>query len=97
MDFDEMVNALKEKREDIPETIYDDLSNAYRLTVEGSAAAIAQRQAALDAQQAEIMRLKAQNFELLMKAPAIDTDEDRDDNKGEVKTPPGIDGLFRIG
>ena len=96
MDFEEMVTALREKREDVPETIYDDLSQAYRLTVDGSTAAVQSRQQQLDEAQAEIQRLKAQNFELLMRAPAVDSDDKSGDDESGPK-PQGIDSLFRIG
>lgn len=99
MDFNELLNLAKSGGEDVPETIYDDLSNAYQTTVDGSMAALAARQEALDKAAAEITRLKAMNFELMMKSPAqeVDDNDDKTDNESKTRTPLGIDGLFRIG
>ena len=99
MDFNELLNLAKSGGEGVPETIYDDLAGAYQVTLDGSQAALAARQEALDAAQAEITRLKAMNFELMMKSPASDVDDDdgKGDNESKTKTPLGIDGLFRIG
>ena len=98
-DFNELINLAKSGGEDVPETIYDDLSHAYQTTLDGSQAALAARQEALDKAAAEITRLKAMNFELMMKSPAsdVDDDDDKGDNGKKTQTPLGIDGLFRIG
>lgn len=98
-DFNELLNMAKSGGDDVPETIYDDLSHAYQTTVDGSMAALAARQEALDKAAAEITRLKAMNFELMMRSPAqeVDDNDDKTDNESKTRTPLGINGLFRIG
>ena len=110
MTFDELVALLREPGEDgLPETIYDDLSASYTGAVEGGAAALTAQdevnQAALTAQAevssaaaaelvAEIARLKALNFDLLM---AAGTETEKNETEPESTDEPSIDSLFDKG
>lgn len=90
-----MVALAKSGGEDVPETIYDDLSQAYTTAIEGSSAALAKRDADIVARDAEIQKLKAMNFESMLKASQKESVDDEDDAE-EEKTDPelGINSLF---
>lgn len=97
MDFQELLDALR--GDDPPDTIYDDLSNAYQNVVDGAAQAKVDSESAIGALNEEIGRLKAQNFDLLMAAQATKPDPDPDpdpepEEAGEVDAPADSDPLF---
>ena len=96
MTFDELVALLREPGEDgLPETIYDDLSASYIGVVEGGAAALTAQEdvnaAATAELVAEIARLKALNFDLLMVAGE---NEKTETPETETVDDPSIDSLF---
>ena len=97
MTFDEILALLREPGEDgVSPTIYDDLSASYNSAVEGGAAALTEQSSANDVANAELVaeiaRLKALNFDLLMAAgqetPAVE------ETKPESDDEPSIDSLF---
>ena len=100
MTFDELLALLREPGEDgLPETIYDDLSASYTTVVDGGAAALTAQQdvneAATAELVAEIARLKALNFDLLM-AAGTET-ETKTETETESDGEPSIDSLFDKG
>lgn len=96
MDFHEMVRQLREAGEDgPPETIYDELSSAYTLLVEGSASKVAELQSEIENRETEISRLKGQNFDLLMASGVSrDSDDENDETENNQESLTGIDALF---
>ena len=95
MDFNELVALLRNPGEDgLPETIYDDLSSSYAMAVDGGAALAAEKDAANAELVAEVARLKALNFDLLMAAGADSTHEPTTDDPTEPIGEPTIDDLF---
>ena len=96
MGFLDLISLLREPGDnEIPPSIYDDLTTEYNTVVEGSAASIAEREAANAELVAEITRLKAINFDLLMATgeadkPVTEDIEDVDDEDSA----PAIDDLF---
>jgi len=73
MTFDELMALLRNPGEDgAPETIYDDLSSSYNMAVEGGASALSEQVVANETATAELVaeiaRLKALNFDLLIAA-----------------------------
>lgn len=94
-DFNELVAHLREPGEDgLSETIYDDLSSSYALAVDGGAARVAEVEAASTELVAEIARLKALNFDLLMAAGSEPAVESADETSTESDGEPSIDSLF---
>ena len=95
MDFNELVALLREPGEDgLPESIYDDLMSSYNLAVDGGAASVAERDATIAELTADVARLKALNFDLLMAAGET-TDTDNTDNaESDLVDEPTIDDLF---
>ena len=77
-----------------PETIYDDLSSSYSLAVEGGASALSEQGAANETASAELVaeiaRLKALNFDLLMAAGT----ETEPEPESEPNNETSIDSLF---
>jgi hypothetical protein len=98
MDFNELLAQLREPGEDgLPETIYDDLASSYSLAVDGGAARVSEVEALVAERDAEIARLKALNFDLLMAAGSDTVTEDTNDNDDTPTEPigeAGIDALF---
>lgn len=96
MDFDELLALLREPGDsELPGTIYDDLSNAHTSALDGGAAKVAEIESALADSNAEIARLKALNFDLLMAASASDEpDGEPDDAPDDSDSAPSIDTLF---
>lgn len=95
MTFEELVALLRNPGDDgLPETIYDDLSTSYNTAVEGGTAALTEMGATNDAATAELVaeiaRLKALNFDLLMAAGTEPTEEPKPESDDE----PSIDSLF---
>jgi hypothetical protein len=101
MTFDDLMALLRDPGEDgLPETIYDDLSSSYNSVVESGAAALSEQSATNDAATAELVaeiaRLKALNFDLLMAAGTEHT-ETSEETKSESDDEPSIDSLFDKG
>ena len=95
MDFNELLALLREPGEDgVPDTIYDDLSSSYALAVDGGAASVAQAEAVNAELTAEINRLKALNFDLLMAASGDTSTDETEDAATEPIGDPSIDDLF---
>lgn len=98
MDFNELVALLREPGEDgLPESIYDDLTSSYNLAVEGGASRLAESEAAAAELVAEVARLKALNFDLLMAAGGETSTEDDNDNDNDSNDTPSIESLFEKG
>lgn len=95
-DFDELIALLREPGDtELPDTIYDDLSNAHTSALDGGVAKVAQVESALADATAEIARLKALNFDLLMAASASTEPDDVVDDSDDVSdSVPSIDNLF---
>ena len=104
MEFDAMIDSLKAG--EAPETIYDDLSLAYSTMLESSSAKVSELEASaaaaaeahaadIQARDAEISRLKAVNYDLLMATPSADPEDggsepDSEEDDGQMS----IDDLF---
>lgn len=98
MDFNELVALLREPGEDgLPETIYDDLTLSYNDAVEGGASRLAESEATNASLVAEVARLKALNFDLLMAASGETSDEDENDDNDDSNGTPSIESLFEKG
>lgn len=81
MDFEELLNSLRNPGEDgVPDTIYDDLSASYTESTSTRDAKIGESETALAAALAEIQRVKAMNYDLLM---AQGVEESTDDGEPE--------------
>jgi hypothetical protein len=94
--FEDLVNRLQNPGDEgIPETIYDDLTKVYTDDVSIREAAANEKGAALQAANDEISRLKAINFDLMMKQPSEDSgNESGSDDSDSDDTESGIDDLF---
>lgn len=82
-----------------PETFTNDITAAYEDDLSIPAARVSVLEADLAAAQAEILRLKAHNYELITAVPAEDngdqdTDPDSDNNDDTDETDEGVDSLF---
>ena len=76
MDFAELMAMLTNPGEDgIPETIYDDLSASYTEATSTRDAKIQDTSGELEAALAEIVRVKAMNYDLLIAAGVADSDD----------------------
>jgi hypothetical protein len=96
MTFEELIAALREPGEDgVSPTIYDDLTASYSAVTEGSAAKIAELEETINAQTAEISRLKAVNYDLLMDSKTEEIEEPDTEDSEEPEA--GIDSLFDDG
>lgn len=98
MTFDEILALLREPGEaGVPGTIYDDLTASYNSAVDVGVAAISEQGAAHDAATAELVaeiaRLKALNFDLLM-AAGSETSSTVEETKPESEDETSIDSLF---
>jgi len=92
LDFEQLVAMLRNPGEDgIPETIYDDLSASYTDATSTRDAKITTSGEELAAAQAEILRLKSHNYDLLM-ATGIDNSDDsgEDDSNDDSSDPDDI-------
>ena len=86
MDFAELLALLQNPGEDgLPPTIYDDLSGAYTNDMSTRDAKIQVTSDDLAAAQAEILALKAMNYDLLM-AAGIDNSGDTGEDVTEDET-----------
>jgi hypothetical protein len=99
MTFEEILALLRDPGEDgLPDGIYDDLSSSYTGAVEGGAAALSEQGAANESAvaelTAEIARLKALNFDLLMAASGDEVAPPEDETPPEPEGEAAIDSLF---
>lgn len=99
MAFSDLFGMLVEPGEDgIPDTLYDDLSQAHLDEIGGRDAKIAEVTTQLEAANAEISRLKMQNYDLLMAIPVDgeDNGDSADDSDGgdSDESDGGVDSLF---
>lgn len=86
MDFSELLALLQNPGEDgLSPTIYDDLSAAYTNDMSTRDAKIEVQGTDLAAAQAEILALKAMNYDLLM-AAGIDNSGESGDDETETET-----------
>lgn len=97
--FEELMEQFRNPGETgIPESLADELTSAYQddLSVRDAAVTdrenqLTERQKEIDAQKAEVVRLKAVNYDLLVAAPKAG---DPVTNQGDNAEPHGIDSLF---
>ena len=100
--FDELMEQFRNPGETgIPETFAEDLTTAYREDLSVRDAAVQERETRLAdkekeilAAQAEALRLKAVNYDLLMAAPKTGNTVDNDNPGGDDNSPRGVDSLF---
>lgn len=93
MAFEELIARLRDSGDsEIPPTIYDDLTAEYTTAVSGAAARIAEKDSMIMDHEAEIARLKAKNFDLLMAAAAESKPEKVDEIPEETQVT--IESLF---
>ena len=98
MTFEEILALMREPGEDgLSPTIYDDLTASYNSAVDGGAAALSEQGAAHATATAELVaeiaRLKALNFDLLM-AAGSETSSTEQETSPESEDEPSIDSLF---
>lgn len=95
--FRELIEMLMSPPDDgLPDTIYDDLTASYDGVNERATsgdARIAQFEDEVKAKDAEILALKARNYELLENSPAKDVDVEVETENTEENTG-GIESLF---
>lgn len=94
--FYDYVNQLRDAASAIEGadlTVYDNLTSSYQTLEETSAAKVAEMEQTIMALNAEISKLKATNYDLMMSAgaPAIGDDDQSDESELEDE---GIDSLF---
>ncbi len=86
-DFSELLAMLVNPGEDgTPETIYDDLSASYTDATSTRDAKIGETSSALEAALAELNRVKAMNYDLLMASGVAESDDSGNngsDNDGD--------------
>ena len=95
-EFDSLLDTLR-AGENVPETIYDDLRSVHNLAIEGSRAAINERDAAIEEMKRSNLELKARNHDLLLQSPVYSGSNKADEESETDDTPPGhggIDSLF---
>jgi len=102
--FDDLLNSLGVAEDGIstvyPETFVDDIRAAYADDFSIPDARIQVLESDLKAANAEILALKAHNYELMVSAPAnesgVDADESDPDNgeDNDDDEPRGVDALF---
>lgn len=80
MDFEQLIAMLRNPGDDgIPETIYDDLSASYTDATSTRDAKISETSSAVEELTAELLRVKAMNYDLLIAAGVDNSDESGDD------------------
>jgi hypothetical protein len=100
--FEELMNLYRNPGENgVPEDFADQLAAAYQDDLSVRDAAVKDREAKLTAAQqeqakrdAEITRLKAVNYDLLIAAPKPGSEKSGDNSIDENAEPRGIDSLF---
>jgi len=100
--FDELMEQFRNPGEaGIPDTFADELVSTYQADLSVRDAAVQERETRLAdkdkeilAAQAEAIRLKAVNYDLLMAAPKSGTPVDNDNPGGDDNSPRGVDSLF---
>lgn len=91
MDIRGLLEQLRSPGDDgPPETIYDDIAEAYDGAVEIRDAKINEQEAAIQESQGLISQLKSANYDLLM-ATSGETDPDPEP---DADTDPGVEDLF---
>ena len=98
--FDDVLGQLRQWKpgEDSPvppATLYDDLASAYQALVDqrdGAKVILSEKESLLSARDAEISRLKGENYDLASRIGF--TDDKTQDKAPEENRPSGIDGLF---
>jgi hypothetical protein len=100
--FDELMEQFRNPGEaGIPENFADELMSTYQADLSVRDAAVQERETRLAdkekeilAAQAEALRLKAVNYDLLMAAPKSDSSDDNGKPGGDDNAPRGVDSLF---
>ena len=94
-DFHEIVNRLRTSvpadAEDIPDTIFDDLTTHYDTAFEGWNSTVSERDAQIERLNGEVSRLKSANYDLLTRVstgnePLNGADDADDDNPVTVSS-----------
>lgn len=95
MTFEELLALLMSPPEEgVPETIYDDLRSSYTSMADGSAAKVADQDAIIQGLNAEISRLKAANYDLMVRQSAPPEGQNEGNDSDDDTEPGGIDDLF---
>lgn len=101
MDIDALIATLRNPGEDgLPDGIYDDLSASATALREGSASLVAEKEAVIAELTAELQRLKAHNYELLMAVASETTDAETDAEPSDSEVDPAdpkIEDIFTNG
>lgn len=95
--FHELILQGREPGENgLPEDYFDSLQAEYDTLSEGSASKVSELMAQQKERDAEIKRLKAANYDLLMTSSSGDGTGNQDDQQGNDEFPAhqGIDSLF---
>jgi hypothetical protein len=100
--FDELMEQFRNPGETgLPENFADELVNTYQADLSVRDAAVQERETRLElkekeilAAQAEALRLKAVNYDLLMAAPKSGSPDDNGKPGGDDNAPRGVDSLF---
>lgn len=96
--FRELIDSLGMGEDGLtayPETFTTDLASAYDEDMSIPAARVEVLEADLLAANAEILRLKAHNYELITQVPVeAENPESSDDNADDTETGEGVDSLF---
>lgn len=89
-DFHELVNRLRNPGdEEVPDTIFDDLTVAYDTAFEGWTHTVAEKEGTIESLNGEVSRLKSANYDLLTKVSndndnPIDVNSDQNANQNPV-------------
>lgn len=98
MNFDELIDLLRSG--EYPDTIYDDLGSAYKSLADSGNAALSESKLRVAELEAEVQKLKAHNYELMMSssefAPEVSRVDDDDDEHYEGESE-SFDDLFKEG
>lgn len=97
-DFNELLSTLRNPGDEgAPETIYDDLSAAYNDRISSADAKISQESEARAAAEAELQRVRAHNYELLLGNPATVTNGVRQEQDTPEEPVISLDDIISYG
>lgn len=96
-DFHELVNRLRNPGdEEVPDTIFDDLTTTYDTAFEGWNGVVSQKDAELQRLNGEVSRLKSANYDLLTKVSnGTDPIDDANGSDDEIESKPTLSTLFK--
>lgn len=94
-DFNELVNRLRNPGdEELPDTIYDDLTATYTDAFEGWNSTVSEKDSTIESLQSEVSRLKSSNYDLLTRV-STGTDPINHDEPDADEPAVTIDTLFK--